>query len=66
MTTCNLMSIPKFAKFTGLNYSLARVLVIRGDVPSVNVGRRRMINEAWARKWVATGDRPLDTPSASV
>ena len=55
----NLLSIPKFAQSTGLSYGLARELVLRGDVPSVSVGKRRRVNEEWVRKWIASGDRPL-------
>jgi excisionase family DNA binding protein len=53
MSTTKLISIAQFARLTGLDYFLARKLVIRGDVPSVAVGKRRRIDAMWVEKWMA-------------
>jgi excisionase family DNA binding protein len=48
-----LYSIPQFAKRTGLKYSLARELVARGDIPSVQCGRRRRVSANFVATWCA-------------
>jgi excisionase family DNA binding protein len=47
-----LISIRQFAKATGLNYKLARRLVLSGDVPSKQIGRRRRISTRWLERWL--------------
>ena len=47
-----LISIRQFAKATGINYKLARRLVLSGDVPSKQIGRRRRINARWLERWL--------------
>jgi excisionase family DNA binding protein len=53
MTT--LITIPKFARTTGLTYRLCLQLVGTGQIPSVGVGRRRRIDVRWVEQWLATG-----------
>ena len=47
-----LISIREFAKATGLNYKLARRLVLSGDVPSKQIGCRRRISARWLERWL--------------
>ena len=59
-----LITIPKFAKATGLPYRLCLQLVGVGDIPSVPVGRRRRIDTRWIEQWLAVGGyRPPDGES---
>jgi excisionase family DNA binding protein len=55
MTVTKLLSIPEFAKATGISVRLARELVNRGDVPSVRVGPRRRVDIRFVEKWTADG-----------
>jgi excisionase family DNA binding protein len=50
-----LITIPKFAKATGLTYRLCLQLVSDGLIPSVRVGGRRRIDVRWAAQWLAEG-----------
>jgi excisionase family DNA binding protein len=59
-----LLTIPEFAKETGLKYWLARELVIRGDVESVQVGTRRRVSSEFVEKW--TRGSACETRSLSV
>ena len=56
-----LLTIPKFAERTGLSYWLARALVLRGDIPSVQCGRRRRVSAKFIDSWCA-GTRPHVAP----
>jgi excisionase family DNA binding protein len=56
-----LLTIPKFAERTGLTYWLARALVLRGDIPSVQCGRRRRVSAKFVEAWCA-GTRPHVAP----
>jgi hypothetical protein len=51
MTTTKLLTIPAFARATGLSTWLARELVRRGDIPSVQVGPRHRIDARWVERW---------------
>ncbi len=53
MTTTKLLSIPEFAKATGLSDRLARHLVKNGDVPSIKVGSRRRVDARFIDRWTA-------------
>jgi excisionase family DNA binding protein len=55
MNVTKLLTIPEFARATGLNYWLAWQLVRRGNIPSVAVGTRRRIDVRWIEQWLATG-----------
>jgi hypothetical protein len=55
MTTTKLLTIPAFAKATGLTYWLARELVNRGDIPSVQVGPRKRVDARWVEQWTRGG-----------
>lgn len=55
MEALKLMTIPEFARTTGLNYWLAWQLVKRGSIPSVLVGTRRRIDSRWLEQWLAGG-----------
>jgi excisionase family DNA binding protein len=66
MKTTKLLSIPEFAKATGLSVWLARELVHRGDVPSVRVGARRRVDSRWVERWLAAGNPESDVPSPVV
>jgi excisionase family DNA binding protein len=46
------ISIREFAKTTGINYKLARRLVLSGAVPSRQIGRRRRISTRWLERWL--------------
>ena len=50
------ISIPQFAKMVGLDYKLARELVLAGSVPSKIIGRRRRIRTEWAEQWMSEVD----------
>ncbi len=60
-----LLSIPAFARTVGLSAAMARELVKRGKIPSVEVGRRRRINAHWVDKWLSTGNLPIGQPPAA-
>jgi excisionase family DNA binding protein len=47
-----LLTIPKFARETGLPYRLCLQLVQSGDIPSVPVGSRRRIDIRWVEQWL--------------
>jgi hypothetical protein len=53
MTTTKLLTIPAFARITGLSTWLARELVRRGDIPSVQVGPRKRIDSRWVERWTS-------------
>jgi excisionase family DNA binding protein len=55
MQSTSLLTIPKFAARVGISYWLARKLVLRGDIPSIQVGPRKRISEEWIQKWLAEG-----------
>jgi excisionase family DNA binding protein len=50
-----LISIRQFAKATGLNYKLARRLVLSGSIPSKQIGCRRRISARWLERWLEEG-----------
>jgi excisionase family DNA binding protein len=50
-----LLTIPNFARETGLSYRLCLQLVESGDIPSVPVGSRRRIDVRWVEQWLAAG-----------
>jgi excisionase family DNA binding protein len=50
-----LLTIPKFARETGLPYRLCLQLVQSGDIPSVPVGSRRRIDVRWVEQWLSAG-----------
>jgi len=54
-----LLSIPDFAKLTGLKYANARQLVLRGDIPHVRCGARRRIDRRWVEGWLSDSRRDL-------
>ena len=55
-----LITIPTFARTTGLPYRLCLQLVESGQIPSVPVGSRRRIDLRWVEQWLATGGyRPV-------
>jgi len=57
-----LLTIPKFAERTGISYWLARALVLRGDIPSVQCGRRRRVSAKFVEAW-CEGTRPHVAPN---
>ena len=62
MEVTMLITIPAFARATGLNYWLAWRLVQRGAIPSVMVGSRRRIDVRWVEQWLSAGGfEPLET-----
>jgi len=50
-----LLTIPKFARVTGLPYRLCLQLVNKGEIPSVPVGTRRRIDVRWIHQWLSSG-----------
>lgn len=50
-----LISIRQFARASGLNYKLARQLVLSGEVPSKQIGSRRRISARWLERWLEEG-----------
>jgi excisionase family DNA binding protein len=57
-----LLTIPKFAQATGLSYRLCLQLAGNGEIPSVQVGRRRRIDVRWLEQWLATGGYRTSSP----
>lgn len=53
MTVTKLLSVPEFARATGLGYRLARKLVASGEVASIKVGCRRRVDVRWVKHWLA-------------
>jgi excisionase family DNA binding protein len=53
MTT--LITIPRFARNTGLPYRLCLQLVDKGHIPAVPVGARKRIDIRWVEQWLAMG-----------
>jgi excisionase family DNA binding protein len=51
----SLLTIPRFAKMTGLSYRHALHLVGTGQIPSVTVGSRRRVDARWVGQWLASG-----------
>jgi excisionase family DNA binding protein len=62
MTVTKLLSVPEFARATGLGYQLARKLVLSGEIPSIKVGARRRVDIRWVHHWLsqATPGVPVD------
>ena len=56
-----LITIPKFARATGLPYRLCLQLVGTRQIPSVPVGSRRRINVRWVEQWLSAGGYHNDT-----
>ena len=56
-----LITIPKFARATGLPYRLCLQLVGTRQIPSVPVGSRRRINVRWVEQWLFAGGYRNDT-----
>jgi hypothetical protein len=50
-----LITIPKFARATGLPYRLCLQLVGSGQIPSVPVGGRHRIDVRWVEQWLSAG-----------
>jgi excisionase family DNA binding protein len=50
-----LITIPQFARATGLSYRLCLALGSSGKIPSVEVGGRRRIDVRWVDQWLAAG-----------
>jgi excisionase family DNA binding protein len=50
-----LITIPRFAKLTGLPYRLCLQMVEERQIPSIPVGRRRRIDVRWLVQWLAGG-----------
>jgi excisionase family DNA binding protein len=50
-----LITIPQFARTTGLSYRLCLHLVDSGHIPSVRVGCRRRIDVRWVGQWLEAG-----------
>jgi hypothetical protein len=65
MNNTELVSIPAFARLTGLKTALARELVKRGDIPSIQVGPRRRIDVRFIEAWTASGIRITHETKAS-
>jgi hypothetical protein len=59
------ISIPEFARMGGLNYKLARRLVLDGTVPSKLIGCQRRIRTEWAERWLSESDAPNLRPAAT-
>jgi excisionase family DNA binding protein len=55
-----LLTIPKFARETGLPYRLCLQLVQTGEIPSVRVGSRQRIDIRWVEQWLSAGGYPAD------
>jgi excisionase family DNA binding protein len=58
-----LLTVPTFARATGLSYRLCLHLVDSGQIPSVPVGRRRRIDVRWVEQWLASGGYVPTRPS---
>jgi hypothetical protein len=50
-----LLTIPVFARETGLPDRLCLQPVQTGDIPSARVGSRRRIHLLWVEQWLADG-----------
>ena len=61
MTNSKLVTIPSFAKSIGTSTKLARELVNSGDIPSVQVGKRRRVSAAWIERWTSAGANDSNT-----
>jgi hypothetical protein len=62
-----LISIRQFAKAAGLNYKLARRLVLSGAVPSKQIGCRRRISSRWLERWLEeNGALPQEITSTEM
>jgi hypothetical protein len=62
-----LISICQFAKATGLNYKLARRLVLSGDVTSKQIGARRRVlapDQHYPSDVVVAIDAPVNQAAA--
>jgi excisionase family DNA binding protein len=64
-TTTRLLTIPMFARNTGLTPRLARELVRNGDIPSLQVGCRRRIDERWVNEWLNSSSKQQVAKRAS-
>jgi hypothetical protein len=62
-----LLTIPEFAKMTGLAYWLARNLVLDGRIPSIDVGSPlrslKRVDERFVKEWLAKGGYRDNNPS---
>ncbi len=60
-----LLTIPEFAKVTGLSYKLATHLVIAGEIPSLQVGKRRRVPQRCVNEWLESARATrIEAPSA--
>jgi len=55
-----LVSVPEFARLSGLGYSFTRQLVADGEIPSRVVGSRRWILREEAVTWLRKQIEPKD------
>jgi len=57
--TTRLLTVPEFARATGISEGLARRLVKDREVPSITVGGRQRVDSRWVEKWTAQGNPPI-------
>ena len=50
-----LLTIPEFARATGLSYRLCLHLVHTREIPSLSVSSRRRIDVRWVEQWLTAG-----------
>jgi excisionase family DNA binding protein len=62
MTKTKLLSVPEFARATGLPVTLARTLVKSGEVPSLRVGRRHRVSSCWIETWLSLANPKISAP----
>jgi excisionase family DNA binding protein len=59
------ISIAELARLGGVSYKHVRLLVLSGDIPSKQIGIRRLIRREWAERWLAESDPPNRQATAS-
>ncbi len=48
----DLETVESWAERNGLTFAMARAWVYRGVIPTVKLGKRRMVNSALLRSWL--------------
>jgi hypothetical protein len=63
-TKMKLVTIADFARRTGLSQYLASRIVAQGDIPCIQIGRRRMLAESAIQRWQSIVGDILESPIA--
>jgi len=66
MTVTKLLSIPQFARATGLSDAAARAMIRDKQLPPVSVGRRQRVDVRWVLKWLATANPDVSPASTTA